>query len=463
MSVADSDAAPQRPPRVRIAARRDLGAVADLRGLHAVPRAAGETLQVRLDAFGELVPISRQGGQGRVYRPAHAALGLGGVPVVVKLYRRAASPAAAQVLAAMVAWGGSLEPGQRERLHRLAAWPLSVVNSRGLPAGIVMQDVSRRFSAPFVMPSGRRENVLLALEHLLGADVYLQLRGLDIRLDTVARARVAERVSDALAFLHRHAIVASDIAPSNVLVSLGAGAGAGAAAVCLIDCDSMVFRGRQALPSVETGDWDIPADFGEPPRTRAADAYKLGLVVLRLFARSHDARSLAPHLRHVPHELRDLLYRALERDAANRPPAGEWQRTLSQLIASGQLNGRYPGPMPRPLAPRQPIGAPRQRALEQPPAAPTAPRAAAAPVPPRAPAAGLRVAVMLLWLVALAVVVGLMLSRLLAATVPTQGPGAGAGVGAGGPEQAPFVYHFYFAPGGGGQGRPDQGQPPPYQ
>ncbi len=154
-----------------------------------------------------------------------------------------------------------------------------------------MRDVSGRFAAPFVMPSGRRESVLLTLEHLLGADDYLQMRGLGVRLDTFTRAEVAERICEALAFLHRHAIVASDIAPNNLLVAFGAG---DEPEVCFIDCDSMVFHGRQALTSVQTGDWDIPAAFGESPDTRAADAYKLGLVVLRLFARSHDARAAGP-------------------------------------------------------------------------------------------------------------------------------------------------------------------------
>ena len=164
-----------------------------------------------------------------------------------------------------------------------------------------MRDVSGRFAAPFVMPSGRRERVLLTLEHLLGADSFLQMRGLGVRLDTFTRAEVAERICDALAFLHRHAIVASDIAPRTTFWSPSAPATKPRCA--LIDCDSMVFLGRQALTSVQTADWEIPAAFGESPNTRAADAYKIGIVVLRLFARSHDARAVGPHVRHVPAEL----------------------------------------------------------------------------------------------------------------------------------------------------------------
>ena len=233
----------------------------------------------------------------------------------------------------------------------------AVVRAGEGAAGIVMRDVNGRFAAPFVMPSGRRERVLLTLEHLLGTDAYLQMRGLGVRLDTFTRAEVAERICEALAFLHRHAIVASDIAPNNLLVAFGAG---DEPEVCFIDCDSMVFHGRQALTSVQTGDWDIPESYGESPGTRAADAYKLGLVVLRLFARSHDARAAGPWVQHVPAELRDLLARSLAADAVNRPPAGEWQRALRGALANGHLNERYPGPAParRVVAPVRTLSAP---------------------------------------------------------------------------------------------------------
>ena len=207
-----------------------------------------------LAEFGELTPVSRFGGQGRVYRPGVVPAGLDDRSLVVKVYRRALPAGAESVLASMVAWRRSVPAAERIALERVAAWPLAIVRAgQGRGRGRD-RDVSARFAAPFVMPSGRRERVLLTLEHLLGADDYLQLRGLGVRLDTFTRAEVAERICDALAFLHRHAVVASDIAPNNLLVAFG---DADEPAVCLIDCDSMVFHGRQALPSVQTGDWDI--------------------------------------------------------------------------------------------------------------------------------------------------------------------------------------------------------------
>jgi len=262
--------------------------------------------------------------------------------------------------------------------------------------------------------------VLVGLEHLLGSDEFLLMRGLGVRLDTAMRAAVAERVSGALAFLHRHAIVVGDLAPSNVLVAFGHSG----PEVCFIDCDSMRFRGRQALAAVETGDWEIPAAFGESPASRAADAYKLGLVILRLLARSHDARAAGPHRAHVPAELQGLLARALAPVAVNRPPAGEWQRALRGLLAHGGLAERCPGPRPRVrLAPVP---------------APSIARAAVpASLPPPAPPprrSRPRVHVFTLaWLVIAAIVLALILVRLWSAVLPSQGDGGfGSGTGGGG-------------------------------
>ncbi len=418
-----------------------------------------ERRALSVEELGELVPISRFGGQGRVYRPGAVPAGLGAEPVVVKLYRRPPPVGAGHVLTEMVAWAHLLPQEQRAALEKVAAWPVAVVRSGENAAGIVMRDLSSRFAAPFVMPSGRRENVLLTLEHLLGADAFLQMRGLGVRLDTFTRTEVAERICDSLAFLHRHAIVASDIAPNNLLVAFGPG---DEPEVCFIDCDSMVFHGRQALTSVQTGDWDIPAAFGESPNTRAADAYKLGLVVLRLFARSHDARALGPHLRHIPAELRDLLARSLAPDAVNRPPAGEWQRALRGALADGRLNERYPGPSPPARRILAPVGTPGATVV---PAATGAavgvPATAARSVAPtpgvlaRAAALGmqlngalwLRRAVVVAWIVAGTAVLLLVLSRLFAAAIPVPDTGnAGAGSQLGSGATSTYLYQPYYYP-----------------
>lgn len=185
--------------------------------------------------------------------------------------------------------------------------------------------------------------------------------------------------------------------------------------------DSAPTRGQQALPAVETSDWDMPAAYAEIAHTRASDAYKLGLLILRLFARSHDARALPPYLRYVPVELRDLLYRALEPDTANRPPAGEWQRALGQLIIAGGLNERCPGP-------------PQQRTAGRtaPSARPMADQAwlrpavrARRPMPVSSPGRvhstdWLRRAVIVMWILAGTLVLFVILSHLFASALRTQ-------------------------------------------
>ena len=380
-----------------------------------------------------------------MFRPVHVPPALAAGPLAVKIYRRPPSSATVQNLVEMVAWGSSLELDQRRRLHRMSAWPLAVITNDQTPVGIAMRDVSDRFEVPFVMPSGRRDQVLMSLEHLLGSDSYLEARGLGVRLDTAMRVQIAERISGALAFLHRHAIVVSDIAPNNLLVAVGAGG----PEVCLIDCDSMVFHGRQALPAVETADWQMPAEFFEPSRTRAADAYKLGLIVLRLLARSHDARASSSHLRHVPAELRGLLSRALGPEPANRPPAGEWQRALRELLVRGALSERYPGPVPA----RAPARAARRpRDVHPAPARgrSTALRSSSARSPsPRS--RGSRHPVTLVWLAVAAAIFWLVLARLFAAAEPAPGgtnfdPGFSSRSTGNAPQ-------YYYQPTGPGFGR----------
>jgi hypothetical protein len=375
-----------------------------------------------IERFGELVALGRPGGQGRVYRPAAIPAELTGLAPALKLYRRPRN-AAFGVLAAMIAWGHRLAPGERAALHGVAAWPLAILERGGELLGIAMRDLSPHFQVPFAMPSGRTAAVLLSLEHLLGPDEYLLARGLDVHLSTAMRVRVAERLATALALLHRHGIAAGDIAPTNVLVRFAHGG----PEVALIDCDSMVFRGAQGLPSVETADWQIPASFGEAPRTRAADAYKLGLVVLRLLARSHDARELAPHAAHVPAELRAPLERALSATVPARPAAGEWQRLLRTAAARPDIDRRQPGPGARPR-PGQPQPTERRRA----PVTAQPSRARRVPV------------LMLAWIALLGVLLVLLISRLMAAAAPqpVQGPGRLGPFGGGAPGTTTFRYYL---------------------
>lgn len=401
---------------------------------------------VRREELGELFPVGRPGGQGRVYRPLRVPPALGTAPVVVKLYRRPPPIAAVDALLEMIAWSRALPDEQRAQLHWITAWPTALVWTSEGPVGIAMHDLSGRFEVPFLMPSGRRERVLLSLEHLLVSDDYLRLRGLPIRLDTTARTQMAERISGALAFLHRSGIVASDIAPNNLLI----GWRRLEPTVSFIDCDSMVFHGRQALAVVETADWQIPASFSEPPRTRAADAYKLGLVMLRLFARSHDARNPEAHLHRVPTELRSLLMRSLRPDVANRPPAGEWQRALRETLARGGLNERFPGPSRKAIVASRPVAAVESSQPFRPRSRVPAAYGRAGHPPVRRGGSPRPLSFALLAVAA--VVLMLLLARFMSTSVQSLGGGGASPgrTGSGGRVTAPFQY--YYAPQGPGTG-----------
>lgn len=416
---------------------------------------------LELDGLGELAPIGRAGGQGRVYQPSVAPGGPGALPLALKLYRCRPPAGAFEVLASMIAWARELPAPERARLHEAMAWPLAILTRAGEPVGIAMQDLRPRFEVPFVMPSGRRTRVLLSLEHLLGADDYLQLRGLDVRLTTRLRVHVAERVAAALALAHRHGIAVCDISPANVLVAFSPSG----SDVCLIDCDSMVFRGVAALPAVQTADWQLPDTHGHSATTRAADVYKLGLVVLRLLARCHDARDPCAHRSQIPEQLGSLLERTLAADPTNRPAAGEWERALRELGAWSELDRRHPGPAP-PLAPGAAPALGRNAA-----AAPALARNAAAALAvsaggstgrwgaPSAPAGrtgaqrnarGARSAtgpLVFAWVLVMAVLLMLLISRMLAAAPGPASSGFAGGSAAFG--QGGAQYYYVVPPGQG--------------
>jgi hypothetical protein len=167
-------------------------------------------------------------------------------------------------------------------------------------------------------------------------------------------------------------------------------------------------------------------------------------VVLRLFARSHDARALTPHVRNVPAGLRDLLARALSPNPTHRPPAGEWQRALRQVLAEGALNGRYPGPVAAAPAVHRFVGPPQRATVAQAPfRSPPASR--------RRPTGGRSLSnqqpLTLAWLVVLAVVFALILARLVAAVTPQSDSSFGSAPSGGG---VPNSQQYYYPPPGPG-------------
>ena len=178
----------------------------------------------RAPAIGRCVRRARAdqrfGGQGRVYRPALVPSGLG------RARRRQALPPAA-LDGGGTFWARWSRGAGLSRFEERARSPGGGMAAGGrllgaMPVGIALEDVSGRFAVPFVMPSGRRERVLMALEHLLGDDSFLELRGLGVR-STRSRAEVAERICEALGSFTARGSSRATSRPNNLLVSFGAG------------------------------------------------------------------------------------------------------------------------------------------------------------------------------------------------------------------------------------------------
>jgi hypothetical protein len=271
-----------------------------------------------------------EGGQGAVYEldPAFArSLGWQG-RVLAKLYRRFQPEPALEAFSDRVRWSAALAPELRCELHAATAWPIAAIAERNHLAGIVMPDERARYGARMTLPSGRTDTVLMSLEHALANDAYLA-KCFGLVCDTRIRVAIAEQLSSAVAVLHRHAIVASDISHKNVLVKVAA-----PTSVTLIDSDSMTFQGESTLTPVETPGWELPEEWSEPPTTRGADAYKLGLAIMRLFARQQFALDLNDVEPLVPAALRQHLRAALACSPSERPAAGLWTAALRDVLVS---------------------------------------------------------------------------------------------------------------------------------
>src|ERR1019366_7340580 len=121
-------------------------------------------------------------------------------------------------------------------------------------------------------------------------------------------------------------VVVGDLSPKNLLFSLAPEPGC-----FIIDCDAMRVRGETVLPQAQTPDWEVPA--GEPIATPAADAYKFGLLAIRLFARDQSSSDPAA-LAALSPELGRLADLSLHDDPARRPGPGAWVPALDAAAAA---------------------------------------------------------------------------------------------------------------------------------
>ncbi|MEU4216513.1 hypothetical protein AB0F10_14220, partial [Actinoplanes sp. NPDC026623] len=205
-----------------------------------------------------------------------------------------------------------------DALLGLAAWPTAIVRKDGVVRGFLMPRVPERFTVRISLPAGPA-TVLAQLQYLLNDEAYLRSRGLAV--DDRLRLELLHDTGEALTLLHRLGVCVGDLSPNNLLFSA-----AGRPRCYFLDCDAMRLDGDSVLAQAETPEWQLPGRDGtaEELATRAADAYKFGLLAVRLFAGDQQVRDVRAAGRRLRGGLRGLAERSLDADPARRPAPGQW-------------------------------------------------------------------------------------------------------------------------------------------
>jgi serine/threonine protein kinase len=281
---------------------------------------------IERDVLGTLVKLG-DGGQGVVYTVDEVNVSNVG-PAVYKEYtpqmRAMLDPAG---LTRAVEMFTRMARPEAEAFLSIAAWPVALVRAHGQIAGFVMPHVPEQFYAVVSRPSGATPTRLAKIEFLLDTETYLARSGLP--LTDGKRYSLLREIAGGMALLHRYGVVVDDLSPRNLLFSIDE-----PPACHFIDCDSMSIDGVRALPVVESPGWGIREVSMEPAGTIASDAYKFGLLALRLLSglqHAHDIAALPPS---VPDEVRRLIGQALATSPARRPPLSGWMAPLAAAAGS---------------------------------------------------------------------------------------------------------------------------------
>ena len=193
-------------------------------------------------------------------------------------------------------------------------------------------------AGPAVVVAGCRPK----FELLLNGRRFLDNVGLAISMRQ--RLELLAAVADTMAFLHAHSIAVGDFSCTNLLFSLTP-----RPACFFLDCDSMSWGGRTALPAGETPEWELPA--GEALATTAGDVYKFALLVLRMHtgAQHHRDATRLPADTWPP--LRAQIERTLSSPPYQRPLITDWTGPLHAAAAAAPATipelPAEPGPVTR--------------------------------------------------------------------------------------------------------------------
>ena len=235
---------------------------------------------------------------------------------------------------------GDAGPDAAALVH-LAAWPTAIVRKGGVVRGFLMPRVPDQYTVRLRLPAGPA-TVLAQVQYLLNSDRYLRSCGL--ALDERLRLELLRDTGEALATFHRLGICVGDLSPNNLLFSLTE-----RPRCYFLDCDAMRLDGDSVLAQAETPEWHVPVREGEQESeelaTPATDAYKFGLLAVRLFAGDQQVRDPAAAGTRLRGAVRDLAGRSLSADPEERPPPERWIGVLDAAIA------RAPASVPAPPEP----------------------------------------------------------------------------------------------------------------
>lgn len=315
------------------------------------------------DALGELTRLAR-GGQGIVYEGVSVATRVAGPTVYKEYTAQSLQMVDSAALEAMPAFLDKLPADARARLLSMTAWPCATVYDSATLTGFVMPKIPSDFFIELTLANSTARS-LADVQHLLNPPDFVARLGITITDEQ--RCELLRETASALVFLHTNGVCVGDISPKNLLFRLDP------PGVYFIDCDAMRVDGQSILPQADTPNWWTPD--GEEKATPQSDAYKLGLLALRMFAGEQhftDPQSLPDS---TPRLLRQLITDTLTRPAGKRPAPLAWTHILGRVVEDLPQQPA-PAPSPRPVARPKPVAA-----TPSPPPKPAPPRPVAAAPP----------------------------------------------------------------------------------
>jgi hypothetical protein len=285
------------------------------------------------------------GGQGKVVTVDGFRI-KGQWPAALKTYSREVLPRInAAALEEFIAFPRGLEPAASTWLYENTAWPTAVVEDNGLVAGFLMRTVPDEYYFEFQTQAHGTQAKLADIAFLLNSDRYVSSCGISV--SERDRLMLLKALAAALSRLQALGICVGDLSPKNLLFSL-----APVPNCFILDCDAMRVHGESVLPQVDTPDWEVPD--GEATATPASDAYKFGLLAIRLFARDQSSRDIAP-LAALSPDLGGLAALSQQADPSLRPGPDGWIAALETAAAQASP---APAAVSRPAVAPSPIAIP---------------------------------------------------------------------------------------------------------